>query len=139
MWPCYGYVRLHNQFRPLGWLIVCLAWLSIANHERLLFQVDNELSWKFCKKSKWFFFLNLKGPRILCQVSIELERCPTSSNVIVTQVFLASSLNYKPCHIISLKWRCSLKESDHMRLTYQSMRCCTLFFFLLGPLYLICM
>ena len=34
-------------------------------------------------------------------------------NLIITRVFLVSSLNCKPCHI-SLNFRCPIKESDHV-------------------------
>ena len=70
------------------------------------------------QKVKDIFFLDHKGPYKLCQVLLQLERCLTSSNLIVTQVFLESFLNYKPCRIIPLKWRCPLKESDHIMATY---------------------
>lgn len=47
-------------------------------------------------------------------VYIFWEQSPVSSWHVF---FLVSILNNKPCHI-PLKWRCPIKKSDHIRLTY---------------------
>ena len=117
MWPYFGYFQLHIHLWLLDRLKNCLINFAIANHKDYHFKFEN---WfrdaKNHKRSKWVFSCFLNDHIGCCNCVHHWTKNSVSfwssnkSNMIVTNVFMKSILDYKACHI-QLKNRCLIQKT----------------------------